>query len=333
MNEAGPEQLCEAIALLRAGGIVAFPTETVYGLGADAFNPDAVRRVFKLKARPPGNPLIVHVSGVEMAREAAGEWPALAEALAEAFWPGPLTIVLPKQGRVPDAVTGGGPTVGVRAPDHHVALALIDALGGPLVGPSANRSGGVSPTTARHVEAEFHDPHVFVLDGGPCRVGIESTVVRIGGGRVEILRPGLLGAEEIARATGAEVTIGGTLEETEPAPSPGMLGPHYRPRTRTVLVAPEEVDTLLAGRERVCLVTTGDPPGGRAHAHVLLPPDAPGYARRLYAALREADASGADVIAVVRPGPGRRRAGDASIWEAVLERLSRAADARDGAEE
>jgi len=328
MNETGPEQLCHAIATLRASGVVAFPTETVYGLGALAYHEDAVRRVFELKGRREDNPLIVHVSGIAMAREVTSEWPALAEALAEAFWPGPLTIVLPKRERVPSVVTAAGKTVGVRAPDHHLALSLIDALGAPIVGPSANRSGGVSPTTAKHVRAEFNESEVLVLDGGPCRRGIESTVVRLEGDAVEILRLGVIGPEQIERATGASVkalTSADDLRAHAPLESPGLIGPHYQPRTRAVLVDAEDLASLLnTAPGPVCLVTTGDPPGSKAHSHVLLPADAEGYARRLYAALREADQAGAQLIAIVRPPTQGDSPDVTAIWRAVTDRLSRA---------
>lgn len=250
---------------LRAGGLVAFPTETVYGLGADATNAAAVARVFAAKGRPSHNPLIVHVDGEAMARGLVERWTADARKLAEAFWPGPLSIVLPKTPRIPDLVTGGGGSVAIRCPDHALTRRLIAAAGVPLVGPSANKSGFVSPTSAEHVRREFEqvvvlEEHagpgrprppesvdaILVLDGGACVTGIESTVVRlpvaIGDGAV-VLRQGVISADQIARVLGrsVEVSRSRTDEQLDTAPdadapklleSPGLLDRHYAPRTR-----------------------------------------------------------------------------------------------------
>ena len=188
--------ISDAARRIREGGIVAFPTETVYGLGANALNPAAVQRVFDLKGRPPTSPLIVHVASSDMAREVVSEWPPLADKLARQWWPGPLTIVLPKLSAVPDVVTAGLPTVGVRVPSHPMALALIKEAGVPLAAPSANRFGAISPTTADHVRSTFGD-RVDVLDGGPAEVGIESTVVAIEGDKLKLLRPGMISLGEI----------------------------------------------------------------------------------------------------------------------------------------
>lgn len=302
----GPEAIAHAVRVLSGGGVVAFPTETVYGLGADALDGDAVARVFALKGRPAENPLIVHVVDEAMARAVVAEWPDAARTLAAAFWPGPMTLVLPKAGGVPGIVTGGGPTVGVRAPAHPLTLALIEALGRPLVGPSANRSGGVSPTLAEHVHAAFGG-EVFVLDGGPCTRGIESTVVDLTADPPRVLRPGVIGADELARALGRPVTAFGSGADDEgqaagPARAPGVVGPHYRPRAPVVL-----------GR-------AGDPPepGDRV---VELPAEAAAAAACLYAELHRADAGGPARIVVVVPG---ERRGEAAVWGAVLERLGRA---------
>ncbi|MEO1128210.1 MAG: L-threonylcarbamoyladenylate synthase, partial [Planctomycetota bacterium] len=213
-----------AVRTLRAGDVVAFPTETVYGLGADARNADAVRRVFALKGRPSNNPLIVHVADIEMARTVVRTWTPHAMELATRHWPGPLTLVLERTDGIPDVVTGGGSTVAVRCPDHPAALELLRAFGGPLVAPSANLSGTISPTTAAHVRAAFED--VLVLDGGPCRAGIESTVVSLIDAPPRVLRPGALPPEQLGIGTdAAPPTQGG------PLPSPGMLDRHYAPRT------------------------------------------------------------------------------------------------------
>lgn len=271
----GDGRLSEAVGCLRGGGLVAFPTETVYGLGADALNSEAVRGVFRLKGRPASNPLIVHVDSAEMARGVAGGWSGAVDRLVRAFWPGPLTVVVPRGVGVPDEVTAGGGTVAVRCPDHPVALALIGAFGGPIVGPSANRSGAVSPTRAEHVFAEFGeavaDGRLMVLDGGACRAGIESSVVEVvpgfGGGcdgdviGVRVLRPGVIGRAEIERALFGGDAGGGVKSarvvwlddgvggdergegwecgkgrEGGVERSPGRVGAHYRPRSAVVLV-------------------------------------------------------------------------------------------------
>ncbi|MCC6970683.1 MAG: threonylcarbamoyl-AMP synthase [Phycisphaerales bacterium] len=321
---AGPEEIAAAIARLKAGGIVAFPTETVYGLGADAFDPKAVARVFELKGRPANNPLIVHVSGAAMAREVVSDWPGAADALAEAFWPGPLSIVLPKSTRVPSIVTAGGSNVAVRCPEHPLTLALIETLGTPLVGPSANPSGRTSPTSAEHVRASFSDHDVQVLDGGVCRRGIESTVLQLLPSP-RILRPGVIGASAIERVIGASVSRFGADERpaSEPLVSPGLLEQHYAPRTPSYLVAEHEVEAALTRVSGPVVVVTATSIQVRGpHAVEPMPPDAEGYAAALYAALRRADARGAATILVVAPDTA---SGDPAIWDAIMDRLSRAA--------
>lgn len=304
---------------LRAGELVAFPTETVYGLGADALNPLAVARVFATKGRPSHNPLIVHVASVEMAQSLAREWPREADTLARAIWPGPLTIVVPKAHLIPDSVTARGSTVALRRPAHPLAQALLDAFAGPLVGPSANKSGRVSPTSAAHVRAEFGDA-VPVLDGGPCTVGLESTVVAFDNGVPRILRPGAISAAQIARALaidpasvcfGPKSTAHGTAAST--LQSPGLLASHYAPRTPLIIV------------DRADLADASD-------ITTLLPNNAPECARDLYAMLRHADqqaqSTGARRIAVVVPLDAL--ANDRHpLWDAILDRLRRAAAPRD----
>lgn len=322
---AGPEEIARAVARLRAGGLVAFPTETVYGLGADALNAEAVARVFAAKGRPARNPLIVHVSGPAMARRVVAAWPEEAEAMARAFWPGPVTMVLAKGAGLPGSVTAGGPTVGVRCPRHHVTLALLEAFGGPLVGPSANRSGGVSPTTAEHVREAFSEDEVEVLDGGPCEVGIESTVVLLAGGEVAVLRPGVVGAEEIGRVVGRPVRVreGGEGESGRVLESPGMLGSHYAPRTRAEMVTREGIAGRVAAElGRVVVLTHTGVEVGPGHVRVEMPGEAAGYAARLYSALREADNARAGLIVVERPE------GKGAMWDAIRDRLVRATAAR-----
>ncbi|MFI4898791.1 MAG: L-threonylcarbamoyladenylate synthase [Phycisphaerales bacterium JB059] len=325
---ADPETIRACVERLRAGGLVAFPTETVYGLGAIATDEDAVRRVFALKGRPSRNPLIVHVDGEETARRYVRHWPEEAHRLAAAFWPGPLTLVLPRSGVTPDVVTGGGETVGVRCPDHPLTLALLEALGEGLVGPSANASGGVSPTTAEHVRDAFGEDEVLTLDGGACRAGIESTVLDLTTRPARVLRPGVIGRAQLAGVLGEAVEAHEGEAEGD-VRSPGLLGPHYAPRARTRLFTNDgELEALRVGlgAGRVVVIAHGKiaAPGG---AQVLrLPSSAAGYAARLYASLREADAMGPDLIAVERPPNGAEDEGERAIWEAVLERLTRAAD-------
>jgi L-threonylcarbamoyladenylate synthase len=335
-----PLQLIRAAAArLRAGGVVAFPTETVYGLGADALSEVAVARVFSLKGRPERNPMIVHVSGPEMARRVVAEWTDRADRLARAFWPGPLTLVLRRAAALPGLVTGGGDTVGVRCPDHPAALALLMEFGGPLVGPSANPSGGVSPTTAAHVRGSFPESEVMVLDGGPCAGGIESTVLSLvePAGRARILRPGLIGAPEISQVLGEHVAPFAPANHgaSAPLPSPGLLSRHYAPRTPARLFDPSEWPEVLqrAGGSAVVLAHSalGTPHSalGTPPTLIPMPRDPEGYARRLYAALREADAAGASIILIERPPHG----GAGELWSAIADRLNRAtapADNRTG---
>ncbi len=328
---AGPEEIAAAIARLKAGGIVAFPTETVYGLGADAYNAAAIARVFELKGRPANNPLIVHVASAAMAREVVSNWPRAAEALAEAFWPGPLSIVLPKSTRLPSIVTAGSPNVAVRCPEHPLTLALIETLGTPLVGPSANPSGRTSPTTAEHVRASFSERDVLVLDGGVCRRGIESSVLELVPSP-RLLRPGVIGASAIERVIGAAVArvaprsrSGGSPAVTnEPLASPGLLERHYAPRTPAYLIAEHELEAALSRAPAPAVVMTSSAVTVRApHLVEPMPPDAESYAAALYATLRRADDRNAGSILVVAPDTA---IGEPAIWDAIMDRLSRAAE-------
>lgn len=318
---------------LREGGVVAFPTETVYGLGADAMNHRAVDRVFTLKGRPSVNPLIVHASDEAMARSVTATWPERASMLARAFWPGPLTIVLPKAAGVPLNVTAGGPNVAVRCPDHPIAIALIEALERPIVGPSANMSGRVSPTTAAHVRESFSESDVMVLDGGACRAGIESTVVSLAGsdgsmnGAARVLRQGVITAEMIAEVLGEVPEVASRATHVEgaatPLSSPGMLRSHYAPVARAVLFNgadwPKVLDSTANHEAAVVVVShnssrTVQPP----HRVIVMPPDATLYASRLYAAMREADSVKPSLILIERPD------GEGGVWDAIRDRLSRA---------
>ena len=286
-----------AAELIRAGKLVAFPTETVYGLGANALDAAAVERIFAAKRRPRTSPLIVHVDSIEMARTLATEWPAAAETLARRYWPGPLTLVLPKQPQIPDVVTAGLPTVGLRMPAHPLALELIRAAGVPIAAPSANRFTQLSPTAAGHVPGDLADA---VLDGGPARVGIESTVLSLAGAPT-LLRPGVIPLPDLEALIGP-VQAAGTVEGAHP--SPGMHERHYRPSTP------------------LYLIDTGAPlPAGRGvllRIGMEMPADPLDYAAALYGTLHRLDAESYDWIAIERPP-------DTPAWAGVLDRLRRAA--------
>ncbi len=305
----------EAAALLAQGELVAFPTETVYGLGADARRAEAARRIYAAKGRPSTNPLIVHVSDARAAAGWVEGWDARAEALAAAFWPGPLTLVLRRGPAIPAEVAGGGDTLAVRVPRHPVARALLEAFGGPVAAPSANRSTSISPTRAEHVVAELAGRVPLVLDGGPCEVGLESTVLSLVGAP-RILRPGRITAAELAAALGLEVASGPggpVADPTAALPSPGLLERHYAPATSVVLA--ERADLEARGPiDAAFLVRSAiDRPRAR-----VLPADPHGYGQALYDALRWADGAGAPAIWVERPPEGEP-------WEAVHDRLRRAA--------
>jgi L-threonylcarbamoyladenylate synthase len=322
---ASTADILRAAEIIRAGGMVAFPTETVYGLGADALSERAVRGVFELKGRPSVNPLIVHVSGPEMAARvvAPGAMSDEVLRLTRALWPGPLSIVLPRGAAVPGVVTGGGPNVAVRCPDHPVALALLLAVGGPLVGPSANKSGEVSPTEASHVGLSLGDS-VMVLDGGACRVGIESTVLSLAGGEARVLRPGVITPQEIESVIGRRVAVGaGPAAEGAAHESPGLMSRHYAPSTPTLLLDRAQLEERLREtpwRSSAALVLS-ELRGVEAMQTLLMPADADEYAGVLYAALRRADAMGVERILIERP-PAL-----GGVWAAVLDRLTRASAA------
>jgi L-threonylcarbamoyladenylate synthase len=309
-----------AVDLLRAGELVAFPTETVYGLGADARNADAVARIFAAKGRPADHPLIVHIPDVTHLSQWAIDIPAVARALAAAFWPGPLTLILKRAAGVPDLVTGGQDTIGLRVPNHPVALELLRGFNGGLAAPSANRFGHISPTTAAHVVEELGDRVALILDGGSCLVGIESTILDLSRGVPEILRPGAIGVDAIAHIIGSAPRVtGGTAA---PRVS-GSLEAHYAPRTPLKLMAgdalPFAVRHAMVANERVAILACM-PPAITDERIVwrIAPTDAAGFARELYAHLRELDAAGCAHIVVQRP-PGTE------LWRAVNDRLRRAA--------
>ena len=311
-----------AVQLLRQGELVALPTETVYGLGADALNPDAVAKIFTAKGRPSDHPLIVHLADAGQIMTWAREVPKDAIALARAFWPGPLTLILKKDESVPDLVTGGQDTVGLRVPDHPVALELLSAFGSGVAAPSANRFGRISPTTADHVRQELGSRVALILDGGACKVGLESTIVDLSRGVPVILRPGAIGADEIARVLGRRPRLRGEIESAvEEGATPrvsGALAAHYAPRTPLELVA---TDALAAqARPGDAVLARCAAPAGLADGvtWVQAPADPAGYGHDLYACLRSLDESGAARILVEAPPAS-------PDWAAVADRLGRAA--------
>ncbi|MCX4248066.1 L-threonylcarbamoyladenylate synthase [Paraliomyxa miuraensis] len=309
-----PAVLAEAAAVVRRGGLVAFATETVYGLGADATNPDAVRAIFTAKGRPSDNPLIVHVADEAMARRHAAAWPDHAARLAE-LWPGPLTLVLPKAASISALVTAGLSTVGLRVPAPAVARGLIAAADRPLAAPSANRSEHVSPTTAEHVLADLDGRIDLVLDSGPTDVGIESTVIDVCEQVPRLLRPGPVSVEQLG------ARLGRTIEAAPshgPARSPGLRPRHYAPRAPTVRVhAPSELVPLAVGPDDVVIVIGEHRPAPRVPARLVALPTPQLAARSLYATLRACDAQHATRILVVMPP-------DEPAWHAVRDRLQRA---------
>jgi L-threonylcarbamoyladenylate synthase len=332
-----PAQIEAAARLLRAGRLVAFPTETVYGLGANALDPAAVARIYAVKGRPATSPLIVHVASIEMAQSLVASWPDAADRLARRFWPGPLTLVLPtaqvgkpalasnhvgtaalgrpaeqSSAAVPAIVTAGLPTVGLRMPAHPIALALIRAAGVPLAAPSANRFTQLSPTTADHVRRGLGADVDLVLDGGPCQVGIESTVLSLAGPQPVLLRPGGISRTEL------EAVIGPVANAQEiqagAHPAPGMHPRHYSPRTPLLLVKDREVPDQGKG----IYLQHQHPPSREDIKTIQMPAAAPDYAAALYDTLHKADDANYDWIAVDAPP-------DTAEWEAIQDRLRRAA--------
>jgi len=315
-----PSALGQAVELLGQGQLVALPTETVYGLAADARSPGAAARIFKAKGRPAGNPLIVHVDSVEMAKRCVAAWPRTASQLAEAFWPGPLSLVLPKDGSIPDIVTAGGKTVAVRCPAHPVFSAVLAKCGFPLAAPSANRSNRVSPTRAEHVVDQLSGRIPLVLDGGACDLGIESTVLDLTGDTPILLRPGMISLGQLQAVLGP-VASAKPPAAAEPLKSPGQLQQHYSPRAKLILVE-GDLDAALGQADVMAhiIARTSSPaawPSDRWHR---LPDAAAGFARELYDTLHRCDRLGAETI-LVQPLP------DGDEWAALRNRLNRAAGA------
>lgn len=341
--------LRRAASVLEAGGLVAIPTETVYGLAAVATDPAAVEAIFRAKGRPAGNPLIVHVADAAAAVPLVAEWPAAASRLAEEFWPGPLTMVLPRSSQIPDVVTAGGRTVALRSPAHHMTAELLRMLARPLAAPSANRSGQTSPTTAAHVAASLGASVSLILDGGPCERGIESTVIDLSMSPPRLLRPGPISQSQLEAVLGHVVMNGlsastGDGPSSGPARSPGLLARHYAPLAEVELTddAAEAVARRLSRGERVGWIDCGEaapaeptdlsgllgvvtPISERERERLLLkrlPAEPVAYARALYATLHELDEAGVESIVITRPP-------QEASWLAIHDRLTRAACPRD----
>ena len=304
------QEIDRAARIIREGGLVAFPTETVYGLGASALDEVAVARIFSAKGRPSTSPLIVHVASAGEARALTAKWPSEASQLAARFWPGPLTLVLPKGKQIPDLVTAGLATVGVRIPSHPVALELIRRAGVPIAAPSANPFTRLSPTEATHVTAALSSQVDLVLDAGPSPVGIESTVLSLAGETPMLLRPGMVSRADIEALIGPVALAG---EATGAHPSPGMHRRHYAPRTRLRFVSGGRLPA--EGRGAYLWIYCSAP----AARGIQMPADPAGYAARLYAVLHELDGEEWDWIAVERPPASPE-------WAAILDRLTRAAE-------
>jgi L-threonylcarbamoyladenylate synthase len=324
-----------AVEILRGGGLVAFPTETVYGLGADATNADAVAKIFAVKGRPPTNPLIVHVADAATARRFAADWPLAASHLAERFWPGALTLVLPRTAEIVRAVTAGGETVGLRVPAHPLALQLLRKFGGPVAAPSANKSNRISPTTAQHVRDELGDAVDLILDGGRCGVGIESTVLDLAARWPTVLRPGAVTREQIEAVIGVAVSdAAGDPPDHTVARSPGQQLLHYAPRARAFRFQPARLREALAAVRQmepspgpvgiICFESLGW--GGYPLA--IMPNEPPAYARELYATMRSVDDTLAELprqkpwsptgLILIEMPPDRPE------WAAVRDRIIRA---------
>ena len=315
----------QAAELLRAGELVAVPTETVYGLAANAFDAAAVQRIFDVKGRPAHNPIIVHVASIDLARECVSAWPEKAARLAAAYWPGPLTLVLPRSNRVPDVVTAGGSTVGVRWPAHPFMQRLIAACGFPLAAPSANPSGQVSATTAQHVADSLWGKVPLIVDGGPSNVGLESTVVDMTVMPPKVLRPGMIDRESIGTVLGEPVLESRTEGPAVQIKSPGLLEKHYAPKARLLILSWNDEAELASklgelgidSKSAHILAHAVVPSGSNFHGVSVIPHDPEAYARALYAELHRADQGGVMVI-IAEAVPDEPR------WQAIADRLGRA---------
>jgi len=312
-----------AVRLLKAGQVVALPTETVYGLAANVFDQNAVERIFALKKRPLDNPLIVHIGSFEMLKRCAKEWPEVANLLAKAFWPGPLTLVLRKSEGIPGLVTCGGETVAVRWPSHPFFQAVVRACGFPIAAPSANLANQLSPTTSEHVAKSFGAHLPLIIDGGACQVGIESTVVDVTVNPPNVLRPGIIHEISLVSVMGQLTMMGKNLDNI--TKSPGMKEKHYAPHGRLLLKNWDDEATLqqLIARtggasNRVYVIAYDKIPASLPAAQVsVIPHDVQAYARAIYGELHRCDAMGAEIIVVEKPP-------ETAEWRGILDRLQRA---------
>lgn len=322
-----PSLIKEAARRIKNGELVIFPTETVYGLGGNALDAAAVEKIFKAKGRAKKNPLIVHVASTDEAKTLVKDWTATAQKLSESFWPGPLTLVLKKNDRIPMEVTGGGPTVAIRVPSHSVALELIRQSGIPIAAPSANISGELSATKGSHISEELFEHVAMILDSGKTAGGIESTVIDLTKNPPQMLRPGLIGKKEIEHIIGS-ISMASGKEEAGPLPSPGMLSKHYAPKTKLMFGSEQDAEKLIDQKKRVGFLRLTDSvsdaggtlrrdSGQAARVEILMPSDHAQYASILYDTLHELDQKHLDLI-IVEPVPM------SDEWLAVRDRLTRA---------
>ena len=312
-----------AVELLAAGEVVALPTETVYGLAANALNAEAVAKIYSIKGRPSHNPIIVHIADVPMAKRCVAAWPMSAEKLANSFWPGPLTMVLPRAKNIPDIVTAGGETVGVRWPAHPLIQAVIRECGFPLAAPSANLSNAISPTSATHVRKQLDGKLRLIVDGGASHVGIESTVIDLSTKQPRVLRPGMIHAESLAAAISERVFSENAGDESSTLRSPGMLRKHYSPKAKLLMLewkSDGELKSHISHHTlRTHIIAHTNVPSADGFAGVsVMPRDAAAFARAIYAELHRCDEAGADVI-VVEALPNQPE------WRGIADRLTRAA--------
>lgn len=314
-----------AAKLLRAGDVVALPTETVYGLAANAFDPKAVEKIFQIKGRPSNNPIIVHVAGMEMARRCVKNFPAIAEPLTKSFWPGPLTLVLPRSEKIPDNVTAGGETVGIRWPSHPFIQAVIRECNFPLAAPSANLSNSISPTNAEHVRKQLGDKIALIVDGGQSQVGIESTVLDLTVSPSRILRPGMIHMESLAAVIG-NIPNSEFQNPDSQLKSPGQLKKHYAPKAKLLVLhwrdegdLKSQISNLkLDAGESQIIAHTKIPSAEHFAGVSVIPHDAEAFARAIYAELHRCDDADAKVIVVESPP-------DLPEWSGIADRLRRAA--------
>jgi L-threonylcarbamoyladenylate synthase len=315
-----------AADLLRAGVVVALPTETVYGLAANALDAEAVSEIYEIKGRPAHNPVIVHVAGIGMAKRCVTGWPPLAEKLAAAFWPGPLTLVLPRSNEIPDIVTAGGTTVGVRWPSHPFIQAVIRECDFPIAAPSANLANCVSPTNSGHVRKQLGERLQLIVDGGQSQIGIESTVLDMTAPIPRVLRPGMISEQALAAAMGRGLETGGQEEEQGVLRSPGLSRKHYAPKARLVILnwrddadLNRQLSKFTFQRPQTHVIAHDRIPSSEGWGRVsVIPHDCEAFARAIYAELHHCDEAGAELIIVEKP-PGTAE------WRAVMDRLKRAA--------